>query len=235
VDREWTAAAPERIDPDKIAGERQALEQWLDYHRQTLLLKCGGLTAEQLRERAVPPSNLSLLGLVRHLADAERGWLRQCAAREDVPDLYDTTAEPQADFDDIETADPEAALDTYRREVTAARDAVAGMALDDVVPFPWGGSGSASTARRATSQRRSSPPSRSATTSVLSAESASMTASTRRADGIGSGSLGGSPPRARCSSPVSRCGGRTSRTRNRRRFSRRSRPSQVASAVFAAE
>lgn len=135
----WTVPAVQRADPDKIAVERQALEQWLDYHRNTLLNKCAGLGSEQLRQRAVPPSNLSLLGLVRHLADVERGWLRQCAAREDVPDLYYAEANPHADFDDIETADAEADLDTYQREIVAARRAVAGMSLDDVVPFPWGG------------------------------------------------------------------------------------------------
>jgi uncharacterized damage-inducible protein DinB len=136
---EWTAPSVERADPDKIAVEPTALEQWLDYHRSTLLTKCRGLTAEQLKQRAVSPSNLSLLGLVRHLADVERGWLRQCAAGEDVPDLYYTEANPQADFDDIETADAEAELATYRREIDAARTAVAHMSLDDVVPYPWGG------------------------------------------------------------------------------------------------
>jgi uncharacterized damage-inducible protein DinB len=139
VTDEWTARAVERADPDKIAGERKALEHWLDYQRATLLNKCAGLGAEQLRQRSVPPSNLSLLGLVRHLADVERGWLRQCAAREDVPDLYYSKAHPQADFDDIDSADAEADLDTYQREIVAARHAVAGMSLDDVVPFPWGG------------------------------------------------------------------------------------------------
>jgi uncharacterized damage-inducible protein DinB len=125
---EWIAPAVERADPDHVAAERRALEQWLDFHRDTLLTKCAGLTAGQLKRRAVPPSNLSLLGLVRHLADAERGWFRQCAAREDVPDLYWTEADnAQAD------------LDTYRREIVAARKAVAGKGLDDVVPFRWGG------------------------------------------------------------------------------------------------
>ena len=129
----------ERADPDKIAVERTAVEQWLDYQRDTLLIKCAGLTGAQLTQRAVAPSNLSLLGLVWHLADVERGWLRQCAAREDVPDLYWTEAHPQADFDDIDAADAETDLDTYRREILSARTAVAGMSLDDVVPFPWGG------------------------------------------------------------------------------------------------
>jgi uncharacterized damage-inducible protein DinB len=129
----------ELTDPDKIAPERTSLEQWLDHHRDVLLVKCAGLTAEQLKRRAVPPSNLSLLGLVRHLADVERGWLRQCAAGEDLPDLYYTEAHPQADFDDVADADAEAELATYRREVVAARAAVATMDLDQVVPYPWGG------------------------------------------------------------------------------------------------
>ena len=54
--------------------ERTLADAWLDYHRQVLLWKCGGLTAEQLRLRAVEPSNLSLLGLVRHMAEVERDW-----------------------------------------------------------------------------------------------------------------------------------------------------------------
>jgi uncharacterized damage-inducible protein DinB len=136
---EWTAPAVERAHPDYVADERRALEQWLDYHRVTLLTKCAGLTAEQLKQRAVPPSNLSLLGLVRHLADVERGWFRQCAASEDVPDLYWTETDEDADFNDIATADAEADLDTYRCEIVAARKAVADMGLDDVVPFSWGG------------------------------------------------------------------------------------------------
>ena len=71
----WTAPQAERTDPGLILGERQALETWLDFHRDTLLLKCAGLTADQLKERAVPPSRLSLLGLVRHLTEIERDYL----------------------------------------------------------------------------------------------------------------------------------------------------------------
>jgi len=136
---EWAASAVERADPEFVTAERESLEQWLDFHRNTLSNKCAGLTAEQLKRRAVPPSNLSLLGLVRHLADVERGWLRQCAAREDVPDLYFTEADKDRDFNDVDDADAEVDLDTYRQEIDAARAAVAGMHLDDVVPFPWGG------------------------------------------------------------------------------------------------
>jgi hypothetical protein len=139
VTTEWTAPAVERPDPDHIAAERRALDQRLDYHRDTLLAKCAGLTAGQLTQRAVPPSNLSLLGLVRHVADEERGWFRQCAAREDVPDLYWTEADNDAALNDTQAANAEADLDTYWREIAAARTAVASKDLDDVVPFPWGG------------------------------------------------------------------------------------------------
>jgi Protein of unknown function (DUF664) len=86
-----------------------------------------------------PITRIWSLPVVRHLADAERGWFRQCAAREDVPYLYWTEADNVADFNDIEAADAEADLDTYRREIVAARKAVGSKGLDDVVPFRWGG------------------------------------------------------------------------------------------------
>ena len=68
------------------------LEGWLDYHRDTLLHKCAGLTAEQLRTPSVEPSDLTLLGLVRHMTEVERSWFRQRVAGEDLPDLYCTDA-----------------------------------------------------------------------------------------------------------------------------------------------
>jgi hypothetical protein len=64
----------DRTDPPLEADERTTLTAFLDFLRGTLALKCDGLTDDQLRERAVPPSNLSLLGLVRHMAEVERNW-----------------------------------------------------------------------------------------------------------------------------------------------------------------
>ena len=78
---------------------------WLEHHRGILTWKCEGLTAGQLRQRAVPPSALSLLGLVRHMADVERGWFQQVFLGEDVPDLYDRSADEDADFNDVDQAD----------------------------------------------------------------------------------------------------------------------------------
>lgn len=130
---DWTAPDVERPEPDRIADERRALEQWLDYHRLTLQHKCAGLTGEELKRRAVPPSALSLLGLVRHMTEVERWWFRIHAAGEDLSFPYDPD-QSGADFDDTADADAAANLEDYRREIEAARAAVSQMELDDVVP-----------------------------------------------------------------------------------------------------
>ena len=130
----WTAPEAVRNEPALIAGERESLEEWLDYHRATLLTKCAGLTAEQLKQRAVPPSNLSLLGLIRHMTEVERWWFRIHAANRDMPFIYSTDDDPDADFDDIEAADAAANLAAFQREVQDARAAVRGRPLDEVVP-----------------------------------------------------------------------------------------------------
>jgi uncharacterized damage-inducible protein DinB len=80
--------AVERTDPPYEAGERSMLTAWLDYHRATLAMKCDGLDDDQLRRRAVPPSSLSLLGLVRHMADVELNWFRRVLDGQDVPGHY---------------------------------------------------------------------------------------------------------------------------------------------------
>jgi hypothetical protein len=129
----WTAPAVTRAEPDRVAGERTSLEQWVDYHRATLLHKCAGLTAEQLKERPVPPSTLSLLGLVRHMTEVERWWFRMHAAAEDLEFPYDPDG-VGLDFDATADADAAADLRAYVAECEAARAAVAGKALDDVVP-----------------------------------------------------------------------------------------------------
>ena len=98
--------ATDRARPAQDAGEREMLTGWLEHHRGILIWKCDDLTAGQLRRRAVPPSTLSLLGLVRHMAEVERGWFRQVFLGEDVPDLYDRSADEDADLNDVDQADP---------------------------------------------------------------------------------------------------------------------------------
>ncbi|MGW5361161.1 mycothiol transferase [Actinopolymorpha pittospori] len=73
---ETTLPQPVRHDPPVGADERAMLESWLEFHRATLLTKLDGLGEKELRTRSVPPSGLSLLGLVRHLTTVERNWFR---------------------------------------------------------------------------------------------------------------------------------------------------------------
>src|SRR6266545_2293361 len=115
----------DRIDPPYEAGERAMLDAWLDYHRATLAMKCDGLSDAQLRERAVPPSTLSLLGLVRHMADVERGWFRRVLGGEDAPPLYWSDDDRDGDFDNVDTADVAEGFATWRSECERARQAAA--------------------------------------------------------------------------------------------------------------
>ena len=115
----------DRARPARNANELEMLTGWLEHHRGILIWKCEGLTAEQLRQRAVPPSTLSLLGLVRHMAEVERGWFRQVFLGEDVPDLYDKSADEDADFNDVDRADPAEAFSAFEQECEASRLVVA--------------------------------------------------------------------------------------------------------------
>jgi uncharacterized damage-inducible protein DinB len=125
--------ATDRARPAQDAGEREMLTGWLEHHRGILTWKCEGLTAEQLRQRAVPPSTLSLLGLVRHMADVERGWFQQVFLGEDVPDLYDRSADEDADFNDVDAADPAEAFDAFERECAVSRQVLAQAPSLDVL------------------------------------------------------------------------------------------------------
>jgi uncharacterized damage-inducible protein DinB len=130
----WTAPAVERTEPDRIATERDSLDQWLDFHRATLLTKCSGLDAEQLKTRPVESSTLTLLGIVRHMADVERWWFRRHAAGLDLEALFETAESPDADFDHIADADAAADLELFQQECERSREAVTGLSLDEVVP-----------------------------------------------------------------------------------------------------
>jgi uncharacterized damage-inducible protein DinB len=114
-----------RIEPPYELDERPMLEAWLDYHRATLAIKCSGLDDEQLRLRAVPPSNLSLVGLVRHMAEVERWWFRIVLSGERIDDVYCTPDNPDADFDDVDEASGVEAFATWRAECDLSRTAAA--------------------------------------------------------------------------------------------------------------
>ncbi len=115
--RDTEGAAPE--------GELATLQDFLTNYRTTLRMKCEGLDAEQLARRSVPPSTMSLLGLVRHLAEVERDWRNWISDGDPLPKLYGAR---DADFDQAvaEQAQVDAAYRDLEREQAATDTALAG-------------------------------------------------------------------------------------------------------------
>jgi len=132
----WTAPQIERRSEPFVADERAMLQGWLDLHRDTLLFKCAGLTAEQLKQASADPSNLTLLGLVRHMAEVERAWFRQRVAGEPIEGIFSSPDNFDGDFDDVADADAESDFATYRAEVAACDAAVAGRSMDETFVHP---------------------------------------------------------------------------------------------------
>jgi len=131
----WIAPnPPDLADGPLVGADRPILEAYLAWQRHTLLALCAGLTGEQLTRRAIPPSNLSLLGLVRHLGKVERIWLRQRAAGDVIGPMYgapDDVSVKDADFNDLDPAQAEADFDRYYAECRLADAAVANIGFDD--------------------------------------------------------------------------------------------------------
>ncbi len=109
------------------------LEGYLAWERMTLLNICAGLTPDQLASRPLPTSNLSLLGLIRHLAKVERTWFRIRAGREPIQPLYDPELGKDYDFNEIDPADAEAAVARFQDECRLADAAVADVSFDATV------------------------------------------------------------------------------------------------------
>ncbi|MEV7187559.1 DinB family protein [Kitasatospora sp. NPDC093102] len=122
----------QRSRTPRTADERTTLAGFLDYQRDTLAMKCAGLTTEQLRARVLEPSGLSLLGLVRHLAEVERSWFRNILNGEDARGFWGRPDGSFAEFD-VDTADPDEAFAIWRRECDHARELVAAAESLDVL------------------------------------------------------------------------------------------------------
>lgn len=125
----------DRTEPAFILDERTMLENWLDYHRATLEWKCEGLTPEQLCQRSVPPAIMSLAGLVRHMAEVERGWFRRTLAGETVPMKFcsdEPGGDPDGDFNGATADSVDADHSVWQAEIAQARiNAAARTSLDE--------------------------------------------------------------------------------------------------------
>jgi uncharacterized damage-inducible protein DinB len=116
-----------RVEVPVRGDERTTLLGFLRWHRDTLELKCSGLDAVALATRSVEPSTMSLLGLVRHMAEVERAWFRRVMAGQDAPPHFYSDGEPDGDWDGA-VPDPAVvaeAWDVWRAEVAFAEQFVA--------------------------------------------------------------------------------------------------------------
>jgi len=117
-----------RFSGGELEGERATLVDYLRAYRLTMEMKCADLDADQLARRSVPPSTMSLLGLVRHMSDVELHWFRRVMAQADAPPLYWSQDVADADWAGA-VSDPAVVADawrTWREEVAFAEEFVAG-------------------------------------------------------------------------------------------------------------
>ncbi|MFJ3883291.1 DinB family protein [Streptomyces sp. NPDC090077] len=121
-----------RTPPVLTGDERSTLTSVLQWQRDTLRMKCSGLTDEQLRRRAVPPSGLSLLGLVRHLAEVERGWFRNVVNGEDVRGYFPKNDAGERTEFHVEDADPAESFRIWEETCERSRAIVAAAESLDV-------------------------------------------------------------------------------------------------------
>jgi hypothetical protein len=128
-----TTDTPQRLPdgrplPLLTGDERSTLESWLAFHRATLELKCARLDDAQVRLASAEPSELTLLGLVQHLAEVERNWFQRVAGGLDVPPVFEEETgyllDPARGLDE--------ALAVWRREVARGQEVCGGRSLEDV-------------------------------------------------------------------------------------------------------
>ncbi|GAB2546660.1 DinB family protein [Nocardia heshunensis] len=135
----WTAPEVPRT-PQVLAGdERAQLDSLLNRGREIFLWKCQGLTGIQLATRSVEPSSMSLLGLIRHLTECERGWFRTRAAGEQLDYLYSSETNRDGDFDDTVPEQAEADYARFIAEIADCDKALADLPLDHIVKHPSSG------------------------------------------------------------------------------------------------
>jgi uncharacterized damage-inducible protein DinB len=123
---------PRRIEPPFVLPDRAMLEQWLEFHRTTLLLKCEGLDDERRKARPVPTSKLSLHGLVRHMAEVERNWFTRVLARQhDAPMIWADPTVDDSELVPLADADWESDLRAWQQECEHSRAIASQYGLED--------------------------------------------------------------------------------------------------------
>lgn len=138
----WTAPTVDRAPSPRLLDERACLQGWLDFHRATLLGKCAGLTHDQLALRSVEPSRMSLLGLVRHMAEVEAWWFRTHVAGTPAHGFFGM--DDDSEWDDLDSVPAPEVFATYAEQCRLADEAVRDLALEHTFESPWWGRGAPS-------------------------------------------------------------------------------------------
>ena len=121
-----------RAEPSFVAGERETIEGWLEFHRLTLELKCEGLSDDQRKARPVATSALSLHGILRHMAEVERNWFqRVLLADSDLPGIWFRPGVEDSELLPLDDAGFEDDLATFRATCERSREIAAARSLDD--------------------------------------------------------------------------------------------------------
>jgi hypothetical protein len=122
----------DRIDPPAQADEPEMLAAYLDWYRATLLFKAEGLSDEQARAATVPPSDLNIMGLIRHMSEVERNWFQRWFIKSDAQGIYFADDDPDDDRD-MHPGPHDTlveAVTVFQREVAVSRQIAAGAALE---------------------------------------------------------------------------------------------------------
>jgi uncharacterized damage-inducible protein DinB len=123
-----------------VGDDGTMLPAWLDYQRATLLWKCELLEGDALVRRSVPPSPMSLLGIVRHMTLVEWGWFERRFAASDVPPPIDISQDHDADWHDLDPARAMEDIERFQRQCDISREIVAvSQGMDQLVARPWRG------------------------------------------------------------------------------------------------
>ena len=131
-----TFSAPDRPNVPASGEEKAQLDAWLDFNRATLLRKCDGLNAAQLKERPLSTSRLSLLGIVRHMTFVEQVWFETTFAGRDPVEYYKSEGDRDADFNDLDSDALEEVMDLYLHVCKVSRELSEGHDLDEVAIKP---------------------------------------------------------------------------------------------------
>jgi uncharacterized damage-inducible protein DinB len=129
----WTAPEVTLPEGPLTGPDRPILEGYVAWHRAYLLHKCAGLTGDQLALASAPPSNLTLLGLVRHMAKVERRWFRERLGGQQLEPMYDPALGADADFEDLDPARAEADYERFLTECRLADAVIAASSYDQLV------------------------------------------------------------------------------------------------------